>query len=116
MKARRRSLTSYFDYYHRSRTHLSLGKDSPDPDPFSRRKSGQSRQCLRSADCTTDTNDEPPKTPKARVQLLLSLLKSVCIVLTRSRPHSDFFLQTRKCDTNTQTAREIHGSSGNGAR
>ena len=26
-----RILTSYFDYYHRSRTHLSLGKDSPEP-------------------------------------------------------------------------------------
>ncbi len=23
-------LSSYFDYYHRSRTHLSLGKDTPD--------------------------------------------------------------------------------------
>src|SRR6266853_1466044 len=27
----RRILNSYFDYYHRSRTHLSLGKDSPQP-------------------------------------------------------------------------------------
>ena len=27
----RRILTSYFEYYHRSRTHLSLGKDSPEP-------------------------------------------------------------------------------------
>jgi putative transposase len=27
----RRTLTSYFDYYRRSRTHLSLGKDSPEP-------------------------------------------------------------------------------------
>jgi transposase InsO family protein len=27
----RRILTSYFQYYHRSRTHLSLGKDSPEP-------------------------------------------------------------------------------------
>ena len=27
----RRVLTSYFDYYHRSRTHLSLEKDSPEP-------------------------------------------------------------------------------------
>jgi transposase InsO family protein len=27
----RRILISYFDYYHRSRTHLSLGKDSPLP-------------------------------------------------------------------------------------
>jgi putative transposase len=29
----RRILDSYFDYYHRSRTHLSLGKDSPEPRP-----------------------------------------------------------------------------------
>ena len=27
----RRILESYFDYYHRCRTHLSLGKDAPDP-------------------------------------------------------------------------------------
>ena len=27
----RRILTPYFEYYHRSRTHLSLGKDSPEP-------------------------------------------------------------------------------------
>jgi len=27
----RRTLNSYFHYYHRSRTHLSLGKDSPEP-------------------------------------------------------------------------------------
>jgi hypothetical protein len=26
-----RILKSYFDYYHRSRTHLSLGKDAPEP-------------------------------------------------------------------------------------
>jgi transposase InsO family protein len=29
--ALRRTLNSYFDYYHRSRTHLSLGKDPPEP-------------------------------------------------------------------------------------
>jgi putative transposase len=29
----RRILASYFDYYHRSRAHLSLGKDSPVPRP-----------------------------------------------------------------------------------
>jgi transposase InsO family protein len=27
----RRILSSYFNYYHRSRTHLSLEKDSPEP-------------------------------------------------------------------------------------
>lgn len=30
----RRTLASYFDYYHRSRTHLSLGKDSLAPRPI----------------------------------------------------------------------------------
>jgi transposase InsO family protein len=30
----RRTLASYFDYYHRSRTHLSLGKDSLEPRPI----------------------------------------------------------------------------------
>ena len=31
--ALRRTLVAYFDYYHRSRTHLSLGKDPPEPRP-----------------------------------------------------------------------------------
>ncbi len=31
----RRILSSYFDYYHRSRTHLSLAKDCPEPRPAS---------------------------------------------------------------------------------
>lgn len=30
----RRTLASYFDYYHQSRTNLSLGKDSPEPRPI----------------------------------------------------------------------------------
>jgi transposase InsO family protein len=30
----RRILATYLDYYHRSRTHLSLGKDSPHPRPI----------------------------------------------------------------------------------
>jgi putative transposase len=30
----RRTLASYLDYYHRSRTHLSLGKDAPQPRPI----------------------------------------------------------------------------------
>jgi len=30
----RRVLCSYLDYYHRTRTHLSLGKDCPDPRPI----------------------------------------------------------------------------------
>jgi transposase InsO family protein len=36
----RRMLASYFDYYHGSRTHLSLGKDSPEPRPIHRPEIG----------------------------------------------------------------------------
>ncbi len=36
----RRILVSYVDYYHRSRTHLSLGKDSPHPRPVQPREIG----------------------------------------------------------------------------
>ena len=33
-------LVSYFHYYHRSRTHLSLGKDSPESRPIQRPEIG----------------------------------------------------------------------------
>jgi len=36
----RRVLLSYRDYYHRSRTHLSLAKDCPDPRPIQPSSSG----------------------------------------------------------------------------
>ena len=39
----RRTLASYFDYYHRSRTHLSLGKDSPEPRAIQPPEMGSSR-------------------------------------------------------------------------
>jgi putative transposase len=48
----RRTLNSYFDYYHRSRTHLSLGKDSPEPRAIQPPQMGSWR-CRRSVDCTT---------------------------------------------------------------
>ncbi len=37
----RRILASYFDDYYRSRTHLSLGKDSPIPRPVESAKAGK---------------------------------------------------------------------------
>jgi len=37
----RRVLISYVDYYHRSRTHLSLDKDCPDARPIQRPSSGK---------------------------------------------------------------------------
>lgn len=36
----RRTLACYFDYYHRSRTHLALGKDAPEPRPSQRPEIG----------------------------------------------------------------------------
>jgi transposase InsO family protein len=36
-----RRLASYLDYYHRSRTHLSLGKDSPVHRPVETGKAGE---------------------------------------------------------------------------
>jgi transposase InsO family protein len=37
----RRVLSSYVDYYHGSRTHLSLGKDCPDSRPIQHRSVGK---------------------------------------------------------------------------
>jgi transposase InsO family protein len=37
----RRVLSTYIDYYHRSRTHLSLDKDCPDPRPVTPARSGR---------------------------------------------------------------------------
>ncbi|MEE9251460.1 MAG: integrase core domain-containing protein [Alphaproteobacteria bacterium] len=37
----RRILASYFDYFHRSRTHVSLAKDSPVPRPVESAKAGE---------------------------------------------------------------------------
>jgi putative transposase len=37
----RRVLSSYFHYYHKARTHLSLGKDCPETRPIPRPASGQ---------------------------------------------------------------------------
>jgi hypothetical protein len=65
----RRVLNSYFDYYNIiEREHISrLGRTRPSHDPFSRRKWGQSWRCRRSVDCTTATNDGPPKEPESTV-------------------------------------------------
>jgi hypothetical protein len=57
----RRTLNLYFDYYHRSRTHLSLGKDSPEPRPVQPPELGRVVADRKSADCTTATNDGLPK-------------------------------------------------------
>jgi len=53
----RRTLASYFQYYHRSRTHLSLEKDSPEPRSIQSPEMGR----VNSAGCTIATNDGLPE-------------------------------------------------------
>ena len=62
----RRTLRSYFDYYHRSRTHLSLGKDSPEPRAIQGPEMGSVVAVPHvGVACTTATNDRLPE--KARI-------------------------------------------------
>jgi predicted metal-dependent hydrolase len=57
----RRILNSYFDYYHRSRTHPWLGKDSPQPRAIQPPAMGSVVAVSQSVDCTTATNDGLPE-------------------------------------------------------
>ena len=54
----RRILSSYFNYYHRSRTHLSLEKDSPERRPIQPPEIGPVVAYPRSVDCITATNNK----------------------------------------------------------
>lgn len=56
----RRILASYVEYYHRSRTHLSLEKIRLNHGRFSRRRSGRSCRHGKSVGCITAMNAEPP--------------------------------------------------------
>ena len=59
----RRILRSYLDYYHRSRTHLSLeARTRPSRDRSSRSTWGESWRCPRLVGCITATNAGPPET------------------------------------------------------
>src|SRR6516225_7035947 len=63
----RRTLAGYFRYYHGTRTHISLAKDSPEPRPIQpHRKWDTLWRCRKWAGCTTATNDEPPEQPETR--------------------------------------------------
>jgi hypothetical protein len=60
----RRIVASYLEYYHHSRTHLSLKKDSPEPRPVQQPTSGPLCRCVRLVDCTTATRRlKQPRTP-----------------------------------------------------
>src|SRR5262249_8437319 len=56
-----RHLPSFTEYYHRSRTHLALGKDSPEPRPIQRQTLDASSQSRRLVDCIIATSGALPK-------------------------------------------------------
>jgi hypothetical protein len=64
----RRVLSTYIDYYHQTRTHLSLDKDCPDPRPVMPPRIGDSSPFHKSMACITATNVLPPDSSR----LLLS--------------------------------------------
>jgi hypothetical protein len=86
----RRTLNSYFDYYHRSRTHLSLERTHRSHERFSRRKWERSWGYRRSVGCITATNDglpEKPESTRLRAASPRGFEISVRTVLTCTRVH-----------------------------
>jgi hypothetical protein len=55
----RHVLSSYFQYYHEARTHLSLNKDCPQSRPVQPPSAGKVVAFTKSAGCTTATNVRP---------------------------------------------------------
>ena len=62
----RRILASYFDYYHRSRTHLSLSKDSLEPRPMQAPDMGPVVAISQVGGLHLAMNDGPPETAQVR--------------------------------------------------
>jgi len=59
----RHVLSGYVDYYHQTRTHLSLDKDCPDPRPIQPRSSGKVIAIPQVGGGTIATNGAPPDLP-----------------------------------------------------
>lgn len=79
----RRYLQSFTDNYHRSRTHLSLEKDTPEPRQIQQRAPGRSWPFLKSAACLIDTNAAPSEQVfhsalETFVRLALQPIAGVC--------------------------------------
>jgi hypothetical protein len=55
----RRTLHSYFAYYQRSRTHLALGKDAPEPRAVEPPEQGRVVAIPQVGDYTTGISDAP---------------------------------------------------------
>ena len=56
-----RHLQSFTDYYHRSRTHLALAKDTPEQRPIQTPEAGRITAIPQVVACIIATNDPLPK-------------------------------------------------------
>ena len=68
----RRILRSYFDYYEKSRTHLALAKDAPEPRVSMDRRTVVSLPFLRWAACTIDTSGGLLSRPRSELARCLA--------------------------------------------
>ncbi len=71
----RRILKDYFRYYHESRTHLSLDKDTPSFRVVQSNKWEESFRFDKSVDCTIDMSDEPHSPSTKTCGSLVELLR-----------------------------------------
>jgi transposase InsO family protein len=69
----RTTLKSYFEYYHRSRTHLSLGKDAPEPRTIQSPEMGSVVAVSQVGGLHHRTNDRRPENPNPSRGMFLDL-------------------------------------------
>ena len=77
----RRILKSYFEYYERTRTHMSLGKDAPVSRPIQPAQTRPIVEIPQVVDCIIDTSESPPDQSAA----ILYALDSCCHPLSGSQ-------------------------------
>ena len=107
----RRILRSYFEYYERSRTHLSLSKDAPSWTADSA-GGGRTDCCdsFKSAACTIATNELLPE-PSGSERILLSVAR-VCpwtISSGRARKNRRCFGSSKRSSTSRNTPNGVFG-------
>jgi hypothetical protein len=94
----RRILSSYINYYQRSRTHLSLDKDCPYSRPIQHRRCGRVVATTQVAACITATSASPPDSDRCRPmfarrspdrRLRIYATECIAISITESARRSD---------------------------
>jgi hypothetical protein len=111
----RHVLSSYVDYYHRARTHLSLDKDSPHSHPIQPPRSGRVIAIPQVGGCTITTSASRPDGTNASVYHGWSPLASVPVPIFVGREFSagtPFVRQIfGRTEVNPREAAVLSGSS-----